>query len=152
MVKVLIEESPNTFRSPDDEMSTDESQTVDDVIRGILDYNPDLLHDKKILIVNHPLYNMKLLNEDNDVIEPGILEEIHDKILEKISNENYSFILFNNLESYILRDSDSNVMSNYLTKLSVLLETLDDYHIEIFVTLSEDFYKNNYTIFDIYLD
>ena len=152
MVKIHVEDDLNLMRSPDDEVTVQEEVLVDDTIKVIFNANPDLLHDKNVLIVNHPMCNLKLLNEDYEVIEPGIIENIIGEIHNKLCENNYSFVLINNIESYVLRNSDSSVMSSYLTKLTDIIKILDDYHVEIFITLSEEFYKNNYTIFDIYLD
>ena len=152
MVRVIVEDDPNLMRSPDDVVEVVQELPIDDVIKLIQDSNGELSSDMNVLIVNHPLVNFKLLNEDHEVIEPEILEEILSKIHNQLIEKNYSFILISNIESYVLRNSDSSVMSNYMTKLTDILEILDDYHVEIYVTLSENFYKNNYTIFDIYLD
>lgn len=152
MVRVIVEDDPNLMRSPDDVVEVVQELPIDDVIKLIQDSNDELSSDMNVLIVNHPLVNFKLLNEDHEVIEPEILEEILSKIHNQLIEKNYSFILISNIESYVLRNSDSSVMSNYMTKLTDILEILDDYHVEIYVTLSENFYKNNYTIFDIYLD
>lgn len=152
MVRVIVEDDPNLMRSPDDVVEVVQELPIDDVIKLIQDSNDELSSDMNVLIVNHPLVNFKLLNEDHEVIEPEILEEILSKIHNQLIEKNYSFILISNIESYVLRNSDSSVMSNYMTKLTDILEILDDYHVEIYITLSENFYKNNYTIFDIYLD
>ena len=152
MVRVIVEDDPNLMRSPDDVVEVVQELPIDDVIKLIQDSNDELSSDMNVLIVNHSLVNFKLLNEDHEVIEPEILEEILSKIHNQLIEKNYSFILISNIESYVLRNSDSSVMSNYMTKLTDILEILDDYHVEIYVTLSENFYKNNYTIFDIYLD
>lgn len=152
MVRVIVEDDPNLMRSPDDVVEVVQELPIDDVIKLIQDSNDELSSDMNVLIVNHPLVNFKLLNEDHEVIEPEILEEILSKIHNQLIEKNYSFILISNIESYVLRNSDSSVMSNYMTKLTDILKILDDYHVEIYVTLSENFYKNNYTIFDIYLD
>ncbi len=152
MVKVIVEDDPNTLRSPDDAVEVIQNVPIDDVIKLIQDSNDDLNNEMNVLIVNHPLVNFKLLNEDHEVIEPTILEEIIGSIHNQLIEKNYSFILISNIESYVLRNNDSTVMSHHMTKLADILEILDDYHVEIYVTLSENFYKNNYTIFDIYLD
>ena len=152
MVKVFVEDDPNTLRSPDDAVEVIQNVPIDDVIKLIQDSNDDLNNEMNVLIVNHPLVNFKLLNEDHEVIEPTILEEIIGSIHNQLIEKNYSFILISNIESYVLRNNDSTVMSHHMTKLADILEILDDYHVEIYVTLSENFYKNNYTIFDIYLD
>ena len=152
MVKVIVEDDPNTLRSPDDTVEVIQNVPIDDVIKLIQDSNDELNNEMNVLIVNHPLVNFKLLNEDHEVIEPTILEEIIGSIHNQLIEKNYSFILISNIESYVLRNNDSTVMSHHMTKLADILEILDDYHVEIYVTLSENFYKNNYTIFDIYLD
>lgn len=152
MVKVIVEDDPNTLRSPDDVVEVIQNVPIDDVIKLIQDSNDELNNEMNVLIVNHPLVNFKLLNEDHEVIEPTILEEIIGSIHNQLIEKNYSFILISNIESYVLRNNDSTVMSHHMTKLADILEILDDYHVEIYVTLSENFYKNNYTIFDIYLD
>ena len=152
MIKIHVEDDPNLMRSPDDEVEVLEVGPIDDTINLILDSNQDLSRDMNVLIVNHPMVNFKLLNEDHEVIEPEILEEILSNVHNQLIEKNYSFILISNIESYVLRNNDSTVMSNYMTKLTDILEILDDYHVEIYITLSENFYKNNYTIFDIYLD
>lgn len=152
MVKVIVEYDPNTLRSPDDVVEVIQNVPIDDVIKLIQDSNDELNNEMNVLIVNHPLVNFKLLNEDHEVIEPTILEEIIGNIHNQLIEKNYSFILISNIESYVLRNNDSTVMSHHMTKLADILEILDDYHVEIYVTLSENFYKNNYTIFDIYLD
>lgn len=152
MVKVIVEDDPNTLRSPDDAVEVIQNVPIDDVIKLIQDSNDELNNEMNVLIVNHPLVNFKLLNEDHEVIEPTILEEIIGSIHNQLIEKNYSFILISNIESYVLRNNDSTVMSHHMTKLADILEILDDYHVEIYVTLSENFYKNNYTIFDIYLD
>ena len=152
MVRVIVEDDPNTLRSPDDAVEVIQNVPIDDVIKLIQDSNDDLNNEMNVLIVNHPLVNFKLLNEDHEVIEPTILEEIIGSIHNQLIEKNYSFILISNIESYVLRNNDSTVMSHHMTKLADILEILDDYHVEIYVTLSENFYKNNYTIFDIYLD
>ena len=152
MVKVFVEDDPNTLRSPDDAVEVIQNVPIDDVIKLIQDSNDDLNNEMNVLIVNHPLVNFKLLNEDHEVIEPTILEEIIGSIHNQLIEKNYSFILISNIESYVLRNNDSTVMSHHMTKLADILEILVDYHVEIYVTLSENFYKNNYTIFDIYLD
>lgn len=152
MIKIHVEDDPNLMRSPDDEVEVLEDGPIDDTINLILDSNQDLSRDMNVLIVNHPMVNFKLLNEDHEVIEPEILEEILSNVHNQLIEKNYSFILISNIESYVLRNNDSTVMSNYMTKLTDILEILDDYHVEIYITLSENFYKNNYTIFDIYLD
>lgn len=152
MVKVIVEDDPNTLRSPDDAVEVIQNVPIDDVIKLIQDSNDELNNEMNVLIVNHPLVNFKLLNEDHEVIEPTILEEIIGNIHNQLIEKNYSFILISNIESYVLRNNDSTVMSHHMTKLADILEILDDYHVEIYVTLSENFYKNNYTIFDIYLD
>lgn len=152
MVKVIVEDDPNTLRSPDDVVEVIQNVPIDDVIKLIQDGNDELNNEMNVLIVNHPLVNFKLLNEDHEVIEPTILEEIIGSIHNQLIEKNYSFILISNIESYVLRNNDSTVMSHHMTKLADILEILDDYHVEIYVTLSENFYKNNYTIFDIYLD
>ena len=152
MVRVIVEDDPNLMRSPDDVVEVVQELPIDDVIKLIQDSNDELSSDMNVLIVNHPLVNFKLLNEDHEVIEPEILEEILSKIHNQLIEKNYSFILISNIESYVLRNNDSTVMSHHMTKLADILEILDDYHVEIYVTLSENFYKNNYTIFDIYLD
>lgn len=152
MVRVIVEDDPNTLRSPDDAVEVIQNVPIDDVIKLIQDSNDELNNEMNVLIVNHPLVNFKLLNEDHEVIEPTILEEIIGSIHNQLIEKNYSFILISNIESYVLRNNDSTVMSHHMTKLADILEILDDYHVEIYVTLSENFYKNNYTIFDIYLD
>ena len=152
MVKVIVEDDPNTLRSPSDAVEVIQNVPIDDVIKLIQDSNDELNNEMNVLIVNHPLVNFKLLNEDHEVIEPTILEEIIGNIHNQLIEKNYSFILISNIESYVLRNNDSTVMSHHMTKLADILEILDDYHVEIYVTLSENFYKNNYTIFDIYLD
>lgn len=152
MVKVIVEDDPNTLRSPDDAVEVIQNVPIDDVIKLIQDSNDELNNEMNVLIVNHPLVNFKLLNEDHEVIEPTILEEIIGSIHNQLIEKNYSFILISNIESYVLRNNDSTVMSHHMTKLADILEILDYYHVEIYVTLSENFYKNNYTIFDIYLD
>ncbi len=153
MVKIHIEDDPNLLRSPDDEITIAEVVVIDDTIEMLFNaYPEDLLNDKKVLIVNHPMCKLKLLNEDHEVIEPTVMENILGEIHNQLCEKNYSFVLINNIESYVLRNSDSTVMPSYMAKLTDILEILDDYHVEIFVTLSEEFYKNNYTIFDIYLD
>lgn len=151
-VKIYIEDDPNLMRSPDDEVTIPDKTEVDDTIKMIFDANPDLIQNGIVLILNHPMSKMKLLNEDNEVIEPIVIEDIIGSIHNQLCEKNYSFILINNIESYVLRNSDSSVMSIYMEKLTDILEILDDYHVEIFITLSEEFYKNNYTIFDMYLD
>lgn len=152
MVRVIVEDDPNTLRSPDDTVEVIQNVPIDDVIKLIQDSNDELNNEINVLIVNHPLVNFKLLNEDHEVIEPTILEEILGSIHNQLIEKNYSFILISNIESYVLRNNDSTVMSHHMTKLADILEILDDYHVEIYVTLSENFYKNNYTIFDTYLD
>ncbi len=152
MLRVMVEDDPNLMRSPDDVVEVVQELPIDDVIKLIQDSNDELNSDMNVLIVNHPLVNFKLLNEDHEVIEPAILEEVLSTIHNQLIEKNYSFILISNIESYVLRNNDSSVMSHHMTKLTDILEILDDYHVEIYVTLSENFYKNNYTIFDIYLD
>ena len=152
MLRLMVENDPNLMRSPDDVVEVVQELPIDDVIKLIQDSNDELNSEMNVLIVNHPLVNFKLLNEDHEVIEPVILEEVLSTIHNQLIEKNYSFILISNIESYVLRNNDSSVMSHHMTKLTDILEILDDYHVEIYVTLSENFYKNNYTIFDIYLD
>ena len=124
MLRVMVEDDPNLMRSPDDVVEVVQELPIDDVIKLIQDSNDELNSDMNVLIVNHPLVNFKLLNEDHEVIEPEILEEILSKIHNQLIEKNYSFILISNIESYVLRNSDSSVMSNYMTKLTDILEIL----------------------------
>lgn len=159
MIKILIEEDYNRNLTSNDEIDPElsllvkeDEPSVDEIITKIFSYNPELLNEKNVLVINHPLCKIELLNEDVEVIEPTVIEDIISSIISRIGQCNYCFILFNNIESYVIKNQDSTPLPNYLVNLSKILETLDDFHIEIFVNISEEFYKNNQTIFDIYLD
>ena len=115
MVRVIVEDDPNLMRSPDDVVEVVQELPIDDVIKLIQDSNDELSSDMNVLIVNHPLVNFKLLNEDHEVIEPEILEEILSKIHNQLIEKNYSFILISNIESLAaIRETDPNGLRFFL--------------------------------------
>lgn len=131
MVKILI----------DDEVSLN----VDITIEKIFNLNNVFNSNNKPIIINHPMVKIETNKEDDyTIVEPNTFENLFTAVIETINKYegNVDFILFNNLESYIIRDMDKSYYTNHLIKLDSLLANLDDIHTDIYINVSESFYND----------
>lgn len=106
-------------------------------------------HDKKPLIINHPMVDMDIINDDSYIIEEPIAATmIMDTYFKHMFLSDY--IVITSLESYFITE-DNIILESQLLLLESLLVNLDDLFTEVFLVLPEEILEKN-KIFDQYQD
>lgn len=121
---------------------------VNEIIYYIENYELDNYNGNIPLIINHPNLNIELLEEEVILVEPFDINGILPNIYEHTER---SYILITALDPYLLLDGKKK-MSKELTKfIEAWLVNLDDIHIDIYLTLSDEIIAKN-KIFETYID
>lgn len=121
---------------------------VNEITYYIENYELDNYNGNIPLIINHPNLNIELLEEEVILVEPFDINGILPNIYEHTER---SYILITALDPYLLLDGKKK-MSKELTKfIEAWLVNLDDIHIDIYLTLSDEIIAKN-KIFETYID